>query len=217
MAILAGGLVLGVGGAATAAVWTDTEWVFAGNGAGTGPGVGTSTFEVVQNTDSPLFATAFDSEPANPGGALSFAPNALAMTPGDVVLASVALKTTPASIAGTLQLRQAVDADPLATPATDGPGDPLWTALHLSIGVSSTNVACTAASFTTPPAGFTVILTDQTGLSGPGAIAGTQALAAAGGTTQYYCFMVTLPLGASDTLQGHTVAPAWLFDGTSTP
>ena len=49
MAVAAAGLVLGVGASVTLAAWTDTEWVFGGNGAG-GPGVGTSTFEVQQST-----------------------------------------------------------------------------------------------------------------------------------------------------------------------
>ncbi len=49
-AVAAGGAALGVGVAATLAAWTDTEWVFGGNGAG-GPGVGTSTFAIEQNTD----------------------------------------------------------------------------------------------------------------------------------------------------------------------
>jgi len=47
-AVAAGGAALGVGVAATLAAWTDTEWVFGGDGTG-GPGVGTSTFAIEQN------------------------------------------------------------------------------------------------------------------------------------------------------------------------
>lgn len=215
MAILAGGLVLGVGGAFTLAVWNDTEWAYGGNGIG-GPGVGTSAFAVQQNVTAP-FTTPFTDASTNPGSSLQFAPTPLAMTPGDVIFAPIALKTTassPVSVGGTLQLRQAVAASGVTI---DDPGGSLWSALHLSVGVSENNTTCDAAAFSAPPAGFTVLLNDQTGLSSGAAITGPQTLQAAGANTLYYCFKVELPAGSPNTLMGRTVAPAWEFFATSTP
>jgi hypothetical protein len=44
---------------------------------------------------------------------------------------------------------------------------------------------------------------------------GTQVLQAATGNVLHYCFVVTLPANASNSLQGLTVAPAWQFSAVS--
>src|SRR5690606_5967020 len=142
-------LVIGAGGVATLASWTDTEWVFGGNAAGDGPGVGTSTFVVEQNTSKPYTASGFISEATNPGGALVFGPGALTLAPGDEVYAPVALRTTSASIAGSVQLNPAVAASGIAV--TDA-GNALWNALTLEIGWLATTgatapAACDDATF----------------------------------------------------------------------
>lgn len=214
MAILAGGLVIGVGGSFTLASWTDSEWVFAGDGTG-GPGVGTSTFEVQQDASNPPAGTFNDFE-TNPGDALSFGIGALALSPGTTTYAPVALRTTSASIGGTLDLKAAVAATGITAtvPAVlDGPGTGLWNALTLQVVVDDAPYTCDAAAMSAK----TPVVAAGSTLSTAGAV--TRTLDAASGNTQYYCFAVTLPVpgtpGAFDSLQGHVVAPAWEFAATS--
>lgn len=212
-ALLAAGLIVGAGGVATLASWTDTEWVFGGNAAGDGPGVGTSTFVVEQNTSKPYSAAAgFTSEDSNPGGALVFGPGALELAPGDEVYAPVGLRTTSDSISGTVQLKAAVAASGIT--ATDA-GDELWDALDLEIGWLATTGAtepavCDAANF----ASYNSIALSGSGLGATPA-AGTQVLSAAAGNVVHYCFKISLPDPSSNDLQGRTVAPAWEFESTS--
>jgi predicted ribosomally synthesized peptide with SipW-like signal peptide len=81
-AVLAGGIVLGLGAAVTLAVWTDDEFV---NGTFT---VGTFVFD--GSTDGVTFAE----HPTAPGAALAFELSATAanMSPGDVVEAPFAIR-----------------------------------------------------------------------------------------------------------------------------
>jgi SipW-cognate class signal peptide len=214
-AVAAGGAALGVGVAATLAAWTDTEWVFGGDGAG-GPGVGTSTFAIEQNTDPGFDPTAWTDEPDNPGGQMVFTAAGLLgteLTPGDSVYAAVALRTKNASIAGDVQLQAA---DPAAGIATDDPGDLLFDALDVRVATSATAFTCDATAFTGPA---TVIADGSLATTGATL---TQSLAAASGSTQYYCFEVTLPdpipLAGGTTPEdymGRTIAPAWEFVATS--
>jgi predicted ribosomally synthesized peptide with SipW-like signal peptide len=214
MAILAGGLVIGVGGSFTLASWTDSEWVFAGDGSG-GPGVGTSTFEVQQDASNPGPGTFSDFE-SNPGDSLTFGIGALSLSPGDTVYAPVALRTTTASIAGTLDVNGAVAATGVTatSPAVlDGPGVGLWSALTLQVVVDDASYTCDATAMSTK----TTVIAAGSALSAAGTV--TRDLDAATGNTQYYCFAVTLPVpstpGDFDSLQGHVVAPAWEFAATS--
>lgn len=212
-AVAAGGAALGVGVAATLAAWTDTEWVFGGNGAG-GPGVGTSTFAIEQSTD-PSFDTWTD-EPDNPGGQMVFTAAGLLgteLTPGDSVYAAVALRTKATSIAGDVELQAAV---PAVGIAGDDTGDVLFDALDVRVATSATAFTCDATAF----AGPATVVAD-----GPLATTGasvTQSLAEASGSTQYYCFEVTLPdpipLADGTTPEdymGRAIAPAWEFVATS--
>jgi predicted ribosomally synthesized peptide with SipW-like signal peptide len=214
MAILAGGLVIGVGGAFTLASWTDSEWVYAGDGTG-GPGVGTSIFEVQQDASNPGPGTFADFE-ANPGDSLSFGVGALALSPGDTVYAPVALRTTSDSIGGDLTLRGAVAAVGVTATAPkvlDGPGTGLWSALTLQVVVDDESYTCDADAMTER----TAVIAADSGLSA--AATSTQSLDATSGNTLYYCFAITLPEpaepGGFDGLQGHLVAPAWEFAATS--
>lgn len=216
MAVLAGGLVLGVGGSLTLAAWQDEEWVFGGTNGGTAPGLGTTSFEVQQDARSTYTAAgaSWADFESNPGDELTFTTGALVLDPGKVVYAPVALSTTPASIAGTLVLRPAV---PAVGITVNDPGDLLWSALVVSVrAVASTaNVdgpVCGPATFLTSY--DTAVLTDQVGL-GTGVALASQSLSAARGNVVHYCFEIELPLGAVSELQGRTVAPAWQFIATS--
>lgn len=211
-AVLAGGAVLGLGATVTLAAWTDTEWVFAGNAAGDGPGLGTSSFEVEQNTTNPYAEATYVQNETNPGGALRFGVSALSLTPGDSVYAPVALRTVAGSIAGNVTLQPAVPATGITV--TDA-NQALYNALTVRVAVSTTTTTCNAAAFT---AG-TIIANGP--LATTGASAG-QALSAAGGNVQHYCFEITLPANPTlpggtqlSALQGRTAAPAWDFAAVS--
>jgi predicted ribosomally synthesized peptide with SipW-like signal peptide len=221
MAFLSGGLVLGLGVTATLAAWTDSEWVFGGNGDGTGPGLGTSTFEVEQNVASPYALAGFTQSETNPGQDLTFSPGALALTPGTTVYAPVALRTIAGSVAGTLALQDSEPAVGAALAASDA-GGALLGALELRVAVSST-VAGAAAGPVCDATAFTAATTIATGPLATAQPTATQPVAAAGGTVQHYCFEITLPQAPTlpanttvDALQGRSVTPAWEFIGTST-
>lgn len=212
-AIAAAGAVLGIGATATLAAWTDTEWVFGGDGAG-GPGIGTSTFEVQQNTVDP-FDDEDDwvSEDANPGGEILFAPDALELTPGDSVYAQFALRTSPESdFDGDVLLQSAVDATGVVA---NDPGGVLAGSLELRVS-TTTDVLddCDSGAF---DPGATIIADGPLATTGGSA---SQLLDAAAGSVQYYCFEITLPEEADlplpvDDYMGLTVAPAWEFEGES--
>ncbi|ROS33314.1 acyl-CoA dehydrogenase [Curtobacterium sp. PhB78] len=211
---LAAGGVLVIGGAGyTLASWTDTEWVFGGNGSG-GPGVGTSGFEVEQNVTAPFAAAGFTSDETNPGQALRFTVDALALSPGSATYAPVALRTTADSIAGDLVLRAAVPASGVTVSDAD---DLLWNALQVRVAaITDTTAVCDATAFDVP---WTSV---ASGPLGTAAATIARPLAAASGSTQVYCFEVslpaspTLPAGTSvDALQGRTAAPAWQFAAES--
>jgi predicted ribosomally synthesized peptide with SipW-like signal peptide len=207
MAILAGGAVLGLGTTATLASWTDTEWVFGGNAAGNGPGVGTSSFEVEQNVISP-FETDFEQKETNPGQALVFGVSALSLSPGDKIYAPVALRTVEVSLGGELTMAAAVPAAGINVIDADGL---LWKALKLRVLANDiANPGCNADAFTATTG--SIVATGDLTAAGTSA----QTLEANGGSTTVYCFELSLPAGASSDLQGRSAAPAWKFDAVST-
>lgn len=211
MAVLSGAVVLGVGATMTLASWTDTEWVSASLAGD--PTVGTSVFEVEQNTTSPFDGDDANwvHEESNPGGGMVFSAGAMALSPGTTVYAPVALRTAEDSAAATIQLREAVPATGITI---NDPAGSLWDAMELSVYTSSSAFDCDAAGVASATSIHTGILGDGTGIADAGA---TQSLSADSASTQYYCFALTLPASHADddTLQGRTIAPAWLFDGES--
>lgn len=212
LAILAGGTLVGVAVTATLAAWTDSEWIFGGDGTG-GPGVGTSSFEVELNTDAPFADAGFLNSEVNPGQEVVFGLDALALTPGDSVYALVALRTADASVSGTVQLESAVPADGIVV---DDPDGLLFEALDVRVATDAAVFDCDADAFV-GGAGDPAVIADGTLFDAEGSA--TQDLAADAGSTQFYCFEVTLPDGAPvdvlDALQGRTVAPAWEFSSES--
>src|SRR5688500_19674538 len=80
-AILASGLVLGVGAAFTLAAWTDNEWVFGGAGPDGGH-PGTKTYAMQQNTVAGFPEAEWTDEPEANGGGLDFTIAAASMLPG---------------------------------------------------------------------------------------------------------------------------------------
>jgi len=211
-ALTAGAAVLGLGVTATLAAWTDTEWVFGGDGTG-GPGIGTSSFEVQQNTDPAFAAGAWTDEESNPGGEMTFSLGALALSPGDATYAAVALRTAPTSIAGEVLLNAAVDAAGIAANDAD---DLLFDALSLRVVTATAPFTCDATAF----GGANTTVASGALATAAGSVA--QPLTAAAGSVQYYCFEVSLPDPLTpaagfdlDDYMGLTVAPAWEFTAES--
>ena len=213
-AISAGALVVGLGTVFTLATWNDSEWVW--GGADGDPNVGTSSFNVQQNTDPALPAGAWTDAETNPGGELQFSAGSLALTPGDTIYAPVSLQTEDESIAGDLHLQGAVAAEGVTA---NDPDDLLWNAVELNVWVNDgdgvTAPACDATTETND-VDWTALVTDAALATGAGP-EDTQALAASSGNAQNYCFAITLPAdeASNDTLQGLQIAPAWEFEAES--
>lgn len=90
-AILAGGLILGVGATVTLAAWNDSEFATGTFQAG--------TFDLQGSTDG----TTFSDHASAPGAALGFTVNPTTLSPGDVVYAPFAVRlaantTSPATV-----------------------------------------------------------------------------------------------------------------------
>lgn len=211
-AIAAGILVVGVAATYTLASWNDSEWVW--GGAGGAPNVGTSSFNIQQDTTTPFANGGWTDEATNPGGELTFTTGSLSLTPGDTTYAPVALRAAPTSVAGTVTLQAAVPAAGIT--AVDA-GDLLWNAVEVKVytqnasatpfsPVGTCNAAGVATADWTPVTGVADLSTPATA---------TQVLAAAAADAQHYCFAVSLPAGAPNTLQGRTIAPAWEFKAVS--
>lgn len=84
-AILAGGVVLGIGTAVTLAVWNDSEFATGTFSSG--------QFDLQGSTDG----AAFSSSPTTPGKTLTFTLDADALSPGDVVYAPFAVQLSATS------------------------------------------------------------------------------------------------------------------------
>jgi len=100
-AILAGGLVLGVGAAITLAAWTDEEFASGNFGAGT------FVFEGSIN------GTDFTSNPDTPGQEISFEVGAQELSPGDAVSGAYSVQVTEGDYDATVILN-----DGTSEPAT---------------------------------------------------------------------------------------------------
>lgn len=204
-ALLSGGLILGLGATATLASWNDSEWVFGGVDSTTS-GVTTSTFEVQQNR-----GTGWGDFETSPGGALTIAAPVSGLTPGDAAYTQVSLRTTSASIAGTLDLLTGSTAP---TPAYAASDTDLWDAVELRVVVTTgTAGTCDATAFTIGATYVIGSFAAGTDMSTAGST--TRSLSAASGNQQNYCFQMLLPSGADDSLQGTGISPVWEFLATS--
>lgn len=188
-ALLAGGLVLGVGAAATLAAWNDSEF-----GAGT---FTAGTFNIVGSTDG----TNFTQHPTSPGAGLTFTGPATALTPGDKAYGMFSVKTVNPSMAGTVQLK-----------ATAGNGSALGAHLTYSVRTVSSLANCTAANWGSAtqvpglPAGVALTV---------GATS-SQTLNANGGNQINYCVEVAMSTAAPNSAQGTSQNAVWEFAATST-
>jgi predicted ribosomally synthesized peptide with SipW-like signal peptide len=191
-ALLAAGVVVGLGAASTLAAWTDQENATASFTAG--------TFGIVGSVDGATFTEHPSGAPAQ----LGFAVPAAGLVPGSVVYARFAVRTTSGSAAGIARLA----ADP-ANVSGDGSG----LGGFLTYGVSRVaGTTCDLAAFN---AG-TIIVPRGSALTVSPASGTTQALAANGGSPVTYCFEVTMPMTASNDAQGRSATPRWTVNAENT-
>ncbi|WP_160150904.1 SipW-dependent-type signal peptide-containing protein [Microbacterium timonense] len=194
-ALLAAGLVLGIGTAVTLAAWTDTE-----NATGS---FGASVFNTEsQSAGSPAYA----SNTTAPGAALTF--NAAQMSPGVSSFAWLNVRTTPAStVGGTVALSAVTPSAGGLTPALQ------YRAVRMTN--PSPGSTCDATAFTTGTPTFiaggsaTYLPVSQLPAT---AIANT---IGAAGAQLGFCFEVRIMTGAANTYQGTTATVTWSFTGTS--
>ena len=210
-ALLAGGLVLGLGAAATLAAWTDNEWVFggSGNGDGTEPGTpGTGIYKMEQNTwTGTAGAASWVDEPDANGGALTFTLQPERMIPGKTVYSPLQLRAAAGSEALDVSLAEGIQSAP--NRGTDNSTD-LYNALRYGLYKGVDKAACEAG---TVSGGVTVVggnsvLTATSATTFPLA-AGADAATA--GAPENLCFALTLPSTASADLQGLNTVPVWRF------
>jgi len=204
VAIAAVGAVVLAGATVTSlASWLDEEWVIAGVDGSSG--IASSSFEIQQHVASDTVTLWHDRE-TGPGGVVDFGSLASSLSPGVSVVGYVSLRATQGSVGGTLTLQPA--------PGNAASG-PLGAALRYSAWLHDTAATCTSAAYAS---GAIAQLVDDEALT-VGSGSTTFALAAgtssAAGDDQTVCVRITLPAGASDTLQGQTAAVGWYVDAVS--
>lgn len=192
-AVLAGALVLGVGGSLTLAAWTDTESARATFTA--------STFGVVGSANN---GATYTENPAATPAALTFAVTPTAMSPGTTTYAKFLVRTTDATnVGGTATLS--------APTTTTTSATSLAGFLTYGVRVIPAAQTCDSTSF---GGSSSVVVPNGSALTVAGS--GTVPLAAAGASPVAYCFAVTLPAGTSNAAQGTNTTATWTVTGTST-
>ncbi len=210
-ALLAGGLVLGLGAAATLAAWTDNEWVFGGSGEGNGTEPrtpGTGVYRMQQNTWTGIAAAAnWTDEPNANGGALTFTLEPEKMVPGKTVYSSMQLRTVAGSEALDVSLAEGIQ-----SALNQGPDNStaLYNALRYGVYKGVDKATCEAGTV----AGASVVVPENSVLTATSAT--TFHLAAGAdadtpGAPENLCFALTLPSTASADLQGLNTVPVWRF------
>lgn len=188
-AILAGGVVLGVGAAVTLAAWTDQEWATGNFGAG--------SFNI-QGSTTGAEADFTDHESQGGAATLDFQVGADNLAPGDTVAAPFVLRTDAATTYGaTVELTSAVGEGPNAANLTYGITQ-VGSVAECTEGATGTEIvpAGTALDSVAGATGFTL----DAGADG------------AAGTPVVLCFQVT----AGDALtQGETGTASWELTATS--
>ena len=192
-AVLAGGLVFGVGAAVTLAAWTDREY---GTGTFTA-----STFDT--ESTSAATSTGWASNATAPGATLAF--NATGMSPGSLQYATLNVRTTlTTNVAGTVVLTSAATTGTLPAVLE-----------YRAIRTPATSTTCNAAAFTAGSAyaAGSNTPTYQSSTTVP-AVPLSSSLPAANGEIRY-CFEVRMAPTATTSYQGATGTITWLFTATS--
>lgn len=186
-AILAGGLVFGVGATATVAAWTDSEEASGSFEAG--------RFNIELRAGGEWNGT----------NEMTF--NAGNMYPGQKVYAPVSVRTTSnTSIDGKLT----VSAGGISSP------NAFASALtYRAVARSTSGVACDSKNFPGPGT-FIVGGSGGVPLSSELTAGSSQTLKAASASVQDYCFEVTLASNAPSSAQGLKASHTWTFSAEST-
>lgn len=193
-ALLAAGIVLGLGASATLAAWVDSEHATST--------VSSGTFGIVSRAGTGAF-----SEHESPQAALVVPLDATGLYPGQSRAALVQIQAN-GSVPGAVNIT--------AASATDPAGNPLSANAAALRDALSVGVRVTSSASATPPACTTGTTPDVT-VTGIGNLPSlTEAsLEAAGGNTVSYCIIVTLDSSAPNNVQGQEVRAQWTFTGTS--
>lgn len=189
-AILAGGLVLGIGTAVTLAAWNDSEFV-----------TGTFTAGQFNMQGSTTDGTTFTDHPIGTPGTLTFTVAPLLLSPGDTVYAPFAVRLA----ANTTNNANVVITAPNATTGV---------VTNLTYEVVRTT-AFTCGSGTVDSTGTSLITagTAVTGVAGPNTfVLNKGAPVTSPGATQFLCFKVTAGALLS---QGQTGTVTWQFTASS--
>jgi predicted ribosomally synthesized peptide with SipW-like signal peptide len=191
-AILAGGLVLGVGAAVTLAAWNDSEFATGTFTAG--------TFNLEGSTTS---ATTGFSDHAAAGSAatLTFTLNPTSLTPNDVVAAPFVVRLA----ANTTNNADVVIAAPTSTGTV--------TALTYEVVRVATFAACTPSAVDSTGTSLISANTAMTAVAGPNTFALSKgAPVTSAGASQVLCIKVTAGAGL---VQAQTGTVTWKFTATS--
>ena len=189
-AILAGGLVLGVGAAVTLAAWNDSEFV-----------TGTFTAGTFNMQGSTTDGTTFTDHPVGTPGTLTFTVAPLLLSPGDTVYAPFALRLAANT---TNNANVVINAAPVTTGVVT----------NLTYEVVRTT-AFTCGSGTVDSTGTSLITagTAVTAVAGPNTfVLNKGAPVTSVGATQFLCFKVTAGAGLT---QGQTGTVTWQFTASS--
>ncbi|SEE76007.1 SipW-dependent-type signal peptide-containing protein [Ruania alba] len=191
-ALLAGGLVLGLGAAATVAAWNDSEYA-----TGT---VRSSTFGIEGSVNGGGYAEHATSDAA---ATLEFSPALPALSPGDAGYMQFAVRTTAASsVGGTVGMQ---------TPTIAG-STALRDALRYAVRVIPSGASCNAALFSNASA--PVVVANDSALTATVG-ANSRPLEAAGAHAAPYCVRISMLSSAATSVQGQSTTITWQFLATS--
>lgn len=142
-----------------------------------------------------LDGTNYSKHTSSNAAALSFSPAVTGLFPGNTSYAAFAVRATSGSIAGHVQISA---------------GTPTGALSDLRYGVRTVSGMgqCNAASY----AGGGAVIPDGSTLGTSAAVSQTLA---ADRTPVYYCFAISLPVGASNGMQGQAIAQTWQLVATS--
>jgi predicted ribosomally synthesized peptide with SipW-like signal peptide len=195
-AILAGGLVFGIGAAVTVAAWTDDEYSSATITSG--------RFGIVGSVNG----AAFTDHASSPGPSLTFTPTLGAVYPGSPAgFTTVQVRTASVATGG-------FDSVPgvVRMSASTLPSDALAAALVYAVRLVPSGSSCNEALFSNGAA--TVIVPNATTLSTQ-VPANVQSVSAAGALTLSYCIRIALPDTAGTGSQSLTTSVTWQFAGAT--
>lgn len=196
-AVLAGGVVLGLGATVTLAAWTDDVWVTSSFSAG--------KFNVQAAVDTA--GTGWAEFNSSPGGGLTFTVAPTAMTPGQSVYAPLNLRVGPDASQYNAKITLA------AAPAGPATASQANTAFFGALKLSLFNVPpanCNKDGTTgTPLPGFDHVALSHTSTAELLTLSGDR-------TPKGVCVKVTLDSGVTSTAQGgQTGSLTWRFNAES--